>query len=96
MNRAAFDAKLLALLAEAVPARFRKTAITEQTRLKQELGLDSIGMLALWFRFEQAFGLDLASIDVGTTLEQMRTVGDALATARLIFERTAALEPPAS
>jgi acyl carrier protein len=83
-----FEARLLALIAEAVPAKYRNTPITPQTRLKQELGLDSIAMLALLFRFEQSFGLDLATVDVGATLEQMRSVGDAVALAREIVAKS--------
>ena len=78
-SEAAFEQKVLALIAEAVPARFRKVPVTRETRLQRDLGLDSIAMLALLFRFEQAFGIDLATLDVGANLAQIRTVGDALA-----------------
>ncbi len=81
--------RILALIAEAVPAQYRRVAITPQTRLKQDLGLDSIGMLALLFRLEQAFGIDLAAVDVGVTLAQLRTVGDTLTVGREVYERAA-------
>jgi acyl carrier protein len=82
-----FEANVLRLIAEAVPPKFKKNPITVETRFKQDLGLDSIGMLALLFRFEQSFGLDLATIELETTLAQLRTVGDALVVGRNILER---------
>jgi acyl carrier protein len=87
VNDDTFEAKVLRLIAEAVPPKFRKNPITVETRFKQDLGLDSIGMLALLFRFEQSFGLDLATIELETTLAQLRTVGDALVVGRSILER---------
>lgn len=79
------DHTVLALIAEAVPGRYRRTPIRPETRLKQDLGLDSIGMLALLFRLEQAFAIDLASVDVGVTLAGLVTVGDTLAAARAVL-----------
>ena len=88
MDEAAFEQKMLALIAEAVPTRLRKATITPEMRLQRDLGLDSIGMLALLFRFESAFGVDLATVDAGLSLGQMRTVGDALALGRTVLERS--------
>jgi acyl carrier protein len=82
-----FDQKMLSLITEAVPAKFRKTAFTPEMRLQRDLGLDSIAMLALLFRFEQAFGIDLATVDVGGSLARMRTVADALAFGRQALEQ---------
>jgi acyl carrier protein len=87
VNDDTFEANVLRLIAEAVPPRFKKNPITVETRFKQDLGLDSIGMLALLFRFEQSFGLDLATIELETTLAQLRTVGDALVVGRSILKR---------
>jgi acyl carrier protein len=87
VNEDTFEAKVLQLITEAVPPKFKKKPITPETRFKQDLGLDSIGMLALLFRFEQNFGLNLATIDLETTLAQFRTVGDALVVGRNILER---------
>lgn len=82
MGAETFEARMYRLIAEATPAKFKKKPITAQTRLKQDLGIDSLGMLALLFRFEQSFGLNLASIKLEVTLEQMQTVGDAIAIGR--------------
>ncbi|MCK1502139.1 hypothetical protein IVB20_34820 [Bradyrhizobium sp. 188] len=82
-----FEARMLRLIAEAVPVKFKKQPITADARFRQDLGVDSIAMLALLFRFEQTFGLDLATIQLEATLEQLRTVRDALALGREIVER---------
>lgn len=89
MDDAEFERKMLALIGEAVPPRNRKSAIMPEMRLR-DLGLDSIGMLALMFRFEQAFGLDLRTIDVAATFGRMRTVADALDVGKDILRRATA------
>jgi acyl carrier protein len=85
-----YEAKVLSLIAEAVPPKLRKSKITPEMRLQHDLGLDSIGMLALMFRFEQEFKIDLATIDLGAALGQMQTVGEALAVGRDVLERAQA------
>jgi len=90
MNPQMIDDRVLELIAEAVPARFRSIPVTSQVRLKHDLGLDSIAMLALIFRLEESFGVDLATIDVGVTLTQLKTVGDLLETARDVVVRAEA------
>lgn len=92
VNEDKFEERLLSLIAEAVPAKFKKQRLTTDMHLQRDLGLDSIGMLALLFRFEQTFGLDLAAVDLGVTLGQMRTVGDALAVSRDVLQRVRAAE----
>lgn len=82
-----FEAKVLSLIAEGVPPKFKKLKLTPELRLQHDLGLDSIGMLALMFRFEQEFRIDLATIDLGAALGQMQTVGEALAVGRDVLER---------
>jgi len=91
-NSQAFEAKVMALIVEAVPAQYRRRAITPELRLKQDLGMDSIAMLALLFRFEQAFQVDLSTVDVGATLAQLRTVGDTFAVGRDVLEKASRAE----
>jgi acyl carrier protein len=83
-----YERKVLALIAEAVQGKL-KAPLAPEMRLQRDLGIDSIGMLALLFRFEKTFGIDLASVDVNVTLRQMRTVGDALAVGREVLARAA-------
>lgn len=90
IDKKEFEHKVLSLIAEAVPAKFKKLAVTPEMRLQRDLGLDSIGMLALMFRFEQTFGLDLGTVDIGANLGQMRTVADALTLSYEIYESSQA------
>lgn len=89
-----FDVKLdetiIALIAEAVPGKFKKTRITAGTHLQKELGLDSIGMLSLVFRFEEMFGIDIAQMGIDVNIAKLKTVGDVLATGREIIGKAQA------
>ncbi|UUL82307.1 acyl carrier protein [Sphingomonas qomolangmaensis] len=86
MDRQTIDNIVLELAVEAAPGRFRQVPLVPTTRLKHDLGLDSIAMLALLFRLEERFGIDLAAVDVGVTLAQLVTVGDLLAVAHSVIE----------
>lgn len=89
MDPSSIESRIIALIAEAVPGRYRKTPITPDKRLKQDLGIDSIGLLALLFQVEQAFGLDLAAVNVEVILARLVTVGDTLAVGREVVEGAA-------
>ena len=82
-----FEKKILALIADAVPSRNRKVRITKEARLQRDLGIDSIGVAALVFRLEEAFGLDLAEIAGDVDVSKLRTVEDAVTLSRQIVER---------
>jgi len=86
-----FEAKVLSLIADAVPRKFKKTMITKETYLQKELGLDSIGILAMVFRFEEAFKIDLGRIDFQIDMGQLRTVNDAINLSREILEQVGVL-----
>lgn len=85
-----FDDKILSLIAEAVPGKFRKVKVTKETRLQSELGLDSLALAALIFRLEETFGIDLSGIDLGVNLTGMRTVNDAINASHEIVKRARA------
>jgi acyl carrier protein len=84
---AKFDEKLLTLIAEAVPGKFKKTKIARQTHLQKELGFDSIGMLSLVFRFEELFGVDIAQLGIDINIARLKTVDDLLAAAHDIMNK---------
>ena len=84
-----FEAKLRALIVEAAPAKYKKVAIDPETRLKQDLGIDSIGLISVLFRFEKTFGVSLNPDDVAATLEDLRTFGDAVRMGQEIIEAAA-------
>jgi acyl carrier protein len=79
------DERLLTAIADAMPTRTRKRIqIDEDTRLHVDLGLDSLGLLALLFRMQEAVAVELdgePDIDIGS----LRTVGDLLQVARTLF-----------
>lgn len=85
-----FDERILALIAEGIPGKFKKVPLTKQTRLQSDLGLDSLGLAALVFRLEEEFGIDLTGLDLGANMGQMRTVGDAIDVSREIVRQAQA------
>lgn len=84
---AKFDEKIFALIAEAVPGKFKKARVTRETHLQKELGLDSLGMLSLVFRFEELYGIDIAQLGVDIDIAKLKTVDDLIATGRDILGR---------
>ena len=92
IDDASFETTVLALVADAASSRARKLAITREMRLQRDLGIDSIGLLGLIVRFEDAFGVDLSAVDLGAYAGNIRTVGDAIHYGREIV-RDAAVRP---
>jgi acyl carrier protein len=82
-----FETKVLSLIVETVPRKFKKTAITGETHLQKELGLDSIAILAMVFRFEEVFKIDLGRINFQVNMGELRTVNDALKMSKEILEQ---------
>jgi acyl carrier protein len=73
---------VIAATREVVAAEFRKTAITPETRLQRDLGLDSLAIASLLFRLEEAFSLDLfGDPDLSTKMGDLRSVADLIALA---------------
>ena len=86
-----FETKVLSLIAETVPRKFKKTAITGETQLQKELGLDSIAILLMVFRFEEVFKIDMGSINFQVNMGELRTVNDALKMSKEILEQAGSL-----
>lgn len=82
-----FDEKIMTLIAGAVPGKFKKTRICRETHLQKELGLDSIGVLALVFHFEESFGIDIAEMGVDINIAKLKTVGDIINAGRDIMSK---------
>lgn len=82
-----FDEKILSLIAEAVPKKYKKAGVTKDMRLLADLGIDSLGIAALVFRLEEMYGISVDDIDFGAGLSQMRTVGDAIDMSRKLIEQ---------
>lgn len=84
------DEKILSLIAEAVPKKYKKAGITKDQRLLADLGIDSLGIAALVFRLEEMYGINMDYIDFGSSLGQMRTVGDAIEMGRKLIKQAKA------
>jgi acyl carrier protein len=87
---AKFDQTVIALIAQSIPGKFKKTQITVQTNLQKELGLDSIGILSLVFRFEELFAIDIAQMGINVDIAKLKTVGDVLRAGREIMSKAQA------
>jgi acyl carrier protein len=84
---AQFDEQIMGLIASGVAGKFKKVKITRETSLQKELGLDSIGMLSLVFRFEELFGIDIAQLGIEINVAKLKTVEDLIAAARDIMSK---------
>ena len=84
---AQFDEQIMGLIASGVAGKFKKVKITRETSLQKELGLDSIGMLSLVFRFEELFGIDIAQLGIEINVAKLKTVEDLIGAARDIMSK---------
>ncbi len=82
-----FDEKILTLIAQSVPKKYKKARITKDMRLLADLGIDSLGIVALVSRLEEIYGISVDDIDFDTGLRQMRTVGDAIDMSRKLIKQ---------
>ena len=87
---AAFDEQIISLIASNIAGKFKKVKLCRQTSLQKELGLDSIGMLALVFRFEELFGIDIAQMGIEINITKLKTVDDLINAARDILSKAQA------
>lgn len=89
---ASIDEKLLSLLAEAVPEKFKKKPITMETLLRKDLGLDSLALLSVVFRLEQVFGIEIAQLDFTLQAGDLKTVTDVLRVAKELLKKAEAIK----
>jgi acyl carrier protein len=82
-----FDQQIIDLVASGVSGKFKKVKITGATNLQKELGMDSIGMLALVFRFEELFGIDMVQMGVDVNIAKLKTVNDLIQAARDVLTK---------
>lgn len=71
-DRSSVAAKVIAGLSAALPADSKGKAITEESLLREELGLDSLGTVDLMIQLEDQFGISIEPDDFGS----LRTVAD--------------------
>jgi acyl carrier protein len=84
------DEKLLALIAEAVPGKFKKKALTMESMLRKDLGIDSLALLSVMFRLEQTFGIDISKLNFAPNMAETRTVNDAISMAKVLLQKAEA------
>lgn len=70
MNNSEIEQRVVELLAKKLAVEPEK--ITVDTRLAEDLGVDSFGGVELMFEIEEAFGLRIPDSDI----EHVRTVND--------------------
>lgn len=77
---------VVGLLTAAMPRRRRTLTITREMEIQRDLGIDSLGMVALILQLEET--LDISLVGGGTRLNDIRTVGDAVRVVRAVMQRT--------
>jgi acyl carrier protein len=70
---------ILALIAQALPGKLERDAITPDLKLRRDLGLDSLGMVSLLTRCGEGLGVDPDDLVEVIDVERMNTVGDVVA-----------------
>lgn len=83
-----YEEKVLSLVALAAPGKCDISALKPETSLQKDLGFDSIRILALMFRLEEAFKVDAVDADIKFQIGRVRTVGDILSLSRAVLNRT--------
>jgi acyl carrier protein len=81
------DEAILRLLREVIPWQFSKKEIRPDMALQAELGIDSFGKMAIAFRLEEEFGVDLSQFSGG--IEEIRTVENLMDVARQLLKNGA-------
>jgi acyl carrier protein len=84
------DEKLLALIADAVPANFKKKELAMESLLRKDLGIDSLALFSIMFRLEQSFGIDISKWNFAPHMAEMRTVNDAIGMAKRLLQQAEA------
>jgi len=81
------EQRVLKLVAQALPRKYKNTIIGPETQLRSQLGVDSLGLLALLFSFEKEFRLDMSKVDLAPFVGRLKTVGDLLTVSQELLEQ---------
>jgi acyl carrier protein len=71
---------LLSLISARVPAYVTERTVTPETNFREQLDIDSLGLLSLAFEIESALGVDMFAYS--ERLAESRTVADLIHIAR--------------
>lgn len=85
MSVANFEERVLKIVGAAVPPAYRKAKVTRESNLARDLGIDSLALMHLVFKFEEEFGveIDADEVDAGS----LRTVNDLLKLGKEIVDK---------
>lgn len=70
---------LIALIVSRIPPHVARREVTAQTNFREQLDIDSLGLLSLAFEIETQLGVDMFAY--AGRLAESRTVGDLIAIA---------------
>ena len=73
-----FEERVIKVISQAVPASYRKVKITPESNLARDLGLDSLAVAMLVFKFEEEFGIDMDGVEDDLDMSSLRAVKDVL------------------
>lgn len=82
-----FDERVMKVIAQAVPAAYKKVKITPDSNLARDLGLDSLAVAMLVFKFEEEFNVEFDGIEDDLDMASLRTVKDVLRIGREILTK---------
>ncbi len=87
MAVANFEERVLKVITQAVPASYKKVKVTPESNLARDLGLDSLAVAMLVFKFEEEFGVDIDGLEDDIDMSSLRTVKDVLKIGREIVDK---------
>ncbi len=82
-----FEERVIKVISQAVPAAYKKVKITPESSLARDLGLDSLAVAMLVFKFEEEFGVEIDGVEDDLDMASLRTVKDVLRIGREIVEK---------
>jgi len=82
-----FEERVIKVIAQAVPASYKKVKITPESNLARDLGLDSLAVAMLVFKFEEEFEIDMDGVEDDLDMSSLKTVKDVLRIGRDIVEK---------
>lgn len=82
-----FEERVIKVISQAVPAAYKKVKITPESNLARDLGLDSLAVAMLVFKFEEEFGIDIDGLEDEVDMSSLRTVKDVLTLGRDIVQK---------
>ena len=82
-----FEERVIKVISAAVPAAYKKVKITPESNLARDLGLDSLAVAMLVFKFEEEFAVEFDGVEDDLDMASLRTVKDVLRIGREIVEK---------